>query len=302
MHSKETTALKTLLRVSAIMSVTPTFPVLMEHPKIDKKSKYYSALVVVLSVIVSLACITSNFQMTPYTSFFAVDVMTDFMASVFSILLIITVVLTPLLHYQELREFLFILGEVSTILRVSEYCSSVTNKRIKMELWASFAGYLWKFLWDAGFWGYIYREENVLYYLFREFAEVLTIVVVLVILNLNLLIRHRYKFINEDLLPSLCRKNCMFDKDQSNMEIQWKAPLFTETQIRNVQKAYRKLGKLTKILSSVFGRAILLAIAYFVLVTFESLAMSLLYDHYLVPLWSVIMTLTTLVSNCSGFA
>lgn len=290
MYKSEKLGFQVLLKVAAVFSVTPCYASIQPH-SIPSKPKYLPVLSTFLYVVVYCVSLIRNIE-SNYRSFKSLDIAIDILTSTLSAVLGIAIVSMPLRYYRKWNELLTLLEQTSHV--CLSPCKHTTPLKVTAELLVIFAACILKMCYDAAIWTEIKGFRIYVNYIHREYSTCLGAITVLIVFHLSLVIRHRYRGLNEKLKAS----SDLIDKDKRPKvtELDLSGQVDVENVIKSIGVNYRMVGRSARIMNNIFGIQIMLLIGNCLVVMLESLNIALMVKNKLILSWSALATFSILVS------
>lgn len=298
MLDHEVNVFKMLLKLASFFSVSPSYEFIRSNKNVSFTSRIYG-LVVPIGIIVAYGVCLDGTIRYRYKQFhveevgIVIDSMTTFL---FASSAVITT-LSPALHRQTWKSFFKLLKDVSETMNCSRAAHDNTFKNLKVQLFVVHVLFLFIYFWNISVWAYFIGIETSRYYIFRHSAEYIPFLSTILMVNLCKIIRRRYRFLNESVRqPAIWATNRNFKEELKHLHLRVRVSSKSEESIRNIQRNYRKLGKLVYIFNSLFGYQILVLIGMTILTLLESLESAIREESILILTWSSITTAFSFVS------
>lgn len=297
MHKMKADPFKILLNLASLFSVSPSY----EYVNKDKSPalifRIYGLAMPVVIIVAYGVCLDGTIKYR-YKKFHveAVGVVIDSMTTfLFGSLAVITT-LSPALQCQTWRNFFRILEDVTKTMNCPRTARNAT-RNLKIQLFIIHALFLLIYFWNISVWTYFIGIQTSKYYIFRHSTEYVPFLSTILMVNLSRTIRHRYRFLNNTVKqPAVWAIKRNFKNDKSKQLLWFSNSRESEETIRNIQRNYRKMGKLVNLFNSLFGYQILLLIAMTIITLLESLESAIREDSIIILLWSSITTTFFFVS------
>lgn len=262
------------------------------------KRRCYRVLLVALPLISTVFSIWINLK-TRFIYMKSMDIFFNTLVSISLILQGTAIKLTSFLHPASWKIFLKDLHAGNDAERASN------GARARLLL--LHVMFLVKVLWNAFAWTHVVRFDEYKYHVYRDFYDYYGMIAVVLMVYINRAIKEKIQLMNGVLRPSFQRRVYR----NSILPAEFKPTNgVTCFQIRYVQRTYRKLTRLIKQFSSIFGYQILFIMAKTVVVMLESLHNALrihdviddtskyMYGRIMVLCWCATSTLTAVVRVC----
>lgn len=294
MHKNEKHSFKILLILASVLSISPCYKSIKGEISRPRFLPKFTASFLITTYILSLVGnINGNYPLMSIPQMFV-----DIISSLMRIILAVTIVILSQFHYAEWRDMFILLQEVTVNIDCKEPCAQTNVRKITIEIILIHIAVLLKFTWNCVVWTCNVGFQLYSYYIFRDIAEYYSSVCVFLLVHLILVIKHRYKYLNNKLKVSITDwkyKNIKTISAWSEINCT-RSMLEYEDGLRKLHINYRKLGKVVEIISKIFGYQILLLLATSVVIFLEALQVGLSRPNFLIFSYSIISTTHIMVS------